>query len=220
MSGHGLGPSEVTLVVIAKAPVAGRVKTRLCPPCTHEEAAEIALAALSDTLRTVASVPAARHVLVLDGDVGAWMAEPYEVVPQCDGGLDRRLAAAFEHVGGPALLVGMDTPHLRRSSLEHAIGLLSSPGVDAVLGPADDGGFWTIGLRSSRPELFHGVPMSDPDTGAEQLRRLTHWGLTVAMAETMDDIDTFDRALQAADLAPDRLFASAVRRIGALVSSG
>ncbi len=87
------GPTEV--LVIAKEPVAGRVKTRLCPPFTPAEAAELAAAALADTLEAVLALPARRRVLVLDGRPGPWVPPGFDVVPQSAGGLDERLAAAF-----------------------------------------------------------------------------------------------------------------------------
>jgi len=107
----GSGPGT-TLLVIAKEPVAGRVKTRLVPPCTPEQAAALAEAALADTLHAVLAVPARRRVLVLDGEPGPWLPPGFDVMPQCGGGLDERLAGAFAAISGPALLVGMDTPQL------------------------------------------------------------------------------------------------------------
>ena len=101
-----------TLLVIAKEPRPGRVKTRLTPPFTPEEAAALAEAALADTLRAVAAAPARRRVLVLDGQPGPWLPPGFDVVPQCAGGLDERLAAAFAGCDGPALLIGMDTPQV------------------------------------------------------------------------------------------------------------
>ena len=94
----------ITVLVIAKQPVPGRVKTRLVPPCTHEQAAALAEAALTDTLHTVLTVPASHRVLVLDGEPGPWLPPGFDVVPQCGGLLDERLAAAFAAVRGPALL--------------------------------------------------------------------------------------------------------------------
>ncbi len=105
--------SDVQLLVIAKAPVAGRSKTRLSPPCSPEEAAWLAEAALACTLQAVALTPASRRVLVLDGEPGAWMPDGFQVLPQRGAGLDERLAAAFEDAGAPSLLIGMDTPSSR-----------------------------------------------------------------------------------------------------------
>ena len=100
------------LVVIAKAPVAGRSKTRLTPPCTPDEAALLARAALQDTLDAVAATPAARRVCVLEGEPGDWLPEGFEVIAQRGDGLDERLAHAFADVGEPAVLIGMDTPQV------------------------------------------------------------------------------------------------------------
>ena len=104
--------SATTLLVIAKQPVPGRVKTRLVPPCTHDQAASLAEAALTDTLHAVLRVPARRRVLVLEGRPGPWLPAGFDVVPQCGGPLDERLAGAFAGVRGPALLIGMDTPQV------------------------------------------------------------------------------------------------------------
>ena len=89
--------TATTLLVIAKQPVPGRVKTRLVPPCTHEQAAALAEAALADTLDTVLMLPARRRVLVLDGRPGPWLPPGFDIVPQCGGPLDERLRGV-EHL--------------------------------------------------------------------------------------------------------------------------
>ena len=174
-----------TLVVIAKAPVPGRVKTRLTPPLSPEQAAAVAEAALVDTLAAVLATPACRRVLVLAGEAGSWLPAGVEVVPQCSGGLDLRLAAAFAGCTGPTLLVGMDTPQVTPTLLT-----VDWSAADAWFGPATDGGFWAIGLRDPDPSLFPGVPMSVPETGAVQRARLHAAGLTVHDLPTLTDIDT------------------------------
>lgn len=102
--------SSGAIIVLAKQPSPGAVKTRLCPPCSPEQAAAVAEAALVDTLDTVASTGAARKVLVLEGQAGDWLPEGIAVRHQRGQGLAERIAAAFADVGGPALLIGMDTP--------------------------------------------------------------------------------------------------------------
>lgn len=104
--------SGAALLVIAKDPRPGHSKTRLCPPCRPEQAAQLAEAALRDTLEVVARTPAVRRVLVLDGDPWRWRDCGLEVLAQRGEGLAERLAHAFADIGGPALLVGMDTPQL------------------------------------------------------------------------------------------------------------
>ncbi|MET9557615.1 DUF2064 domain-containing protein [Streptomyces sp. NPDC006645] len=201
-----------TLLVIAKEPLPGRVKTRLTPPYSPTEAALIAEAALADTLRTVLAVPARRRVLVLEGRPGPWLPPGIEVVPQCAGGLDERLAAAFAGCTGPTLLVGMDTPQLTPELLD-PVGLGDH---DAWFGPADDGGFWALGLaapESAPPDLIRGVPMSVPETGAVQRRRLVDAGLTVRDLPRLRDVDSAADAAHVAALAPHGRFAATLRRL-------
>lgn len=205
------------LIVIAKAPVPGRVKTRLCPPCTPEQAAVLAAASLADTLDVVAAQPADRHVCVLEGEPGPWLPDRFDVIPQRGDGLDARLAAAFEDVGDPALLVGMDTPQLTPEHLGAGLEALTAPGCDAVLGLAPDGGYWAIGLRRPDRRLFAGVPMSTEHTGAAQRERLIAHGLRITMLPELRDVDTIDDARAVADVArPGSRFAAALRRIDAL----
>jgi glycosyltransferase A (GT-A) superfamily protein (DUF2064 family) len=202
-----------TLLVIAKEPRPGRSKTRLCPPCTPAEAAWLAEAALADTLAAVADTPAARRVLVLDGRPGSWLPPGIDVVAQSRGGLDARLAAAFSVTTGPALLIGMDTPQVDPPLLAEAMATLGRPGVDAVLGPAHDGGWWALGLIDPHPADILGVPMSTPHTGVAQLRRLQARGRRVHQLPRLRDVDHIDDAQAVASLAPHSRFAA---RLGAL----
>lgn len=197
---------NAALLVIAKAPVPGRVKTRLCPPCTPEQAAALAQAALTDTLEAVAATPAARHVCVLDGPPGPWLPAGFEVVAQRGDGLAARLASAFDDVAQPALLVGMDTPQLTPGLL--AAGLRMLAAADAVIGLAPDGGYWAIGLRQPDRSLFDGVPMSTAATGAAQLTRLEEAGLRVAHLPPLRDVDTIADARAVAAAAPGSRFAA------------
>jgi len=208
---------SVTLAVIAKEPVPGRVKTRLCPPCTPEQAAAIAEAALHDTLAAVAATPATRRLCVLDGRPGDWLPAGFEVVPQVGGGLDERLAAAFAIADGPMFLVGMDTPQLTPTLLEASTNALLRAGTDAVLGMTHDGGYWGIGLRDgSDPELIRGVPMSRDDTGEQQLERLLERGLAVDIGlPFLTDVDHMPEARDVARSAPRGRFAHAVRMVDA-----
>ena len=200
-------------VVIAKEPVPGRVKTRLSPPFTPAEAALLAEAALADTLAAVAAAPVSRHVLALDGAPGDWLPAGFDVIPQRGGGLDERLAAAFADAHAtlplPMVLVGMDTPQVTPRLLADAAGSLVSGEADAVFGPATDGGFWLLGLRRPDRSLLAGVPMSRPDTGRQQIDRLTSAGLRVAMAPELTDVDTFREAELIAGTASGSRFAAA-----------
>ncbi|ONK15096.1 DUF2064 domain-containing protein [Streptomyces sp. MP131-18] len=212
------GPT--TLVVIAKEPVPGRVKTRLTPPCTPAQAARLAEAALADTLRTLLRVPARRRLLVLAGRTGRWLPPGFDVVPQCDGGLDERIAAAFAHCAGPTLLVGMDTPQLTPALLGPATAPPGGwPRRRAWFGPAADGGFWALGMAEPRPALVRGVPMSTPLTGRAQHRRLTEAGLDVQELPVLRDVDSAADAERVAHEAPGGRFAAAWHALGTGVAS-
>jgi uncharacterized protein len=202
-----------TLLVIAKQPVPGRVKTRLVPPCTHEQATKLAEAALVDTLHTVLAAPARRRVLVLAGEPGPWLPPGFDIVPQCGGPLDERLAAAFAAVRGPALLIGMDTPQVTPGLLT-----VDWQAADAVFGPAVDGGFWALGLRVPDPALLRGVPMSTPTTGAIQRARLLAAGLRVTDLPRLRDVDTAADAVAVARQAPQSHFAARARELATVLS--
>ncbi|MER7727467.1 DUF2064 domain-containing protein [Streptomyces sp. NPDC096323] len=201
------GPT--TLLVIAKEPLPGRVKTRLTPPFSPTEAARLAEAALADTLHTIRALPAARRVVVLEGRPGPWLPPGIEVVAQGAGGLDERLAAAFAACTGPALLIGMDTPQVGAADLAPALSPTAWDGCDAWFGPAVDGGFWALGLAEPDPGLLRGVPMSVPETGAVQRRRLVDAGLCVRDLPRLRDVDTAADAAHVASLAPHGRFAAA-----------
>lgn len=206
-----------SLLVIAKQPLPGRVKTRLTPPFTPLEAAALAEAALADTLEAVAAVPADRHVLVLDGSPGPWLPPGFEVLPQCAGGLDTRLAAAFAACAGPALLIGMDTPQVNPDLLTPA---LAFDRYDAWFGPAADGGFWALGLAEPDPALLLGVPMSVPQTGAVQYERLRAAGLRTGLLPCLRDVDTAADAAEVAARAPGGRFAALHQRLNSGARAG
>ena len=206
---RSLGGSSVALVIIAKAPVPGRVKTRLCPPCTPDQAATLAGAALADTLDAALAADAARRVLVLDGDPAPYRGRGFELLAQRGGGLDARLAGAFADVGGPALLIGMDTPQVTSALLDHGLGCLRA-GAPAVLGRAQDGGYWALGLREPDPRLLVGVPMSTPRTAIAQLARLRAHGRSPVLLPTLRDVDSMVDARAVAAAAPATRLAAAV----------
>lgn len=201
------------IIVIAKEPVPGRVKTRLTPPFSPVDAAALAQAALTDTLHAVAATPVARRLLALDGVPGDWLPAGFDVIGQRGGELDERLAAALAdaHAGLPLpmVLIGMDTPQVTESQLTDAVRSLTTGEADAVFGPALDGGFWLLGLRQPDRSLLAGVPMSRSDTGRIQLSRLAAAGLRVALAPRLADVDTFDDAATVAREIPDSRFAAA-----------
>jgi len=199
-----VGPA---LLVIAKAPVPGRVKTRLTPPFTPEQAAALARAALTDTLAAAAAARgAARRVVVLDGEPGPWLPPGFEVIPQRGDGLEERLASAFADVGDPAFLVGMDTPQVTPALLDRGLRAVAHGGT--AFGAALDGGWWCIGLQPGDHAVFDGVPMSTDDTGEIQLARMHAMGMTPAILRPLLDVDTHEDAVVVAAQAPKSRFAA------------
>lgn len=182
------------LTVIAKTPEPGRVKTRLCPPCTPAQAAEIAAAALADTFDAVTAAMTrhngrrVRRFVLLDGRRGARIPADYEVIAQRGSGLAERLANGFDELG-PGVIIGMDTPGGGRW-LGTALDAVAA-GIDAV-GLATDGGYWLIGLHRTDRRVFADIPMSGSHTGVAQIRRLHGLGRGVRllpMARDLDDVD-------------------------------
>ena len=203
--------------MIAKAPVPGRVKTRLTPPCTPEEAATLARASLRDTFAAAGRARhAGRRVAVLDGEPGPWLPREFEVIAQRGDGLAERLAAAFDDVGEPAFLIGMDTPQVTSQLLD--AGLLTVAWGGSAFGPALDGGYWGIGLRTPDPGVFEGVPMSTARTGAAQRARMAERGLEPGILPALRDVDTYDAALEVAAEAPYTHFATALAELDGIAA--
>lgn len=211
------------VLVVAKAPVPGQVKTRLGAQLGHAAAAELAAAALLDTIaacrRTFA--PAGR-LLALAGDLAdavrgdeiARALDGWSVARQRGATFAARLANAHVDVpvGGPVLQVGMDTPQVTPELLAGAAAALT--GHDAVLGPAEDGGWWVLGLREpAAAGALHDVPMSTSATCARTRAVLVAAGVGVGTTTTLRDVDTAADADVVARAAPDGEFARAWERV-------
>lgn len=211
--------SAPVALVLAKAPVAHRVKTRLGARIGHEVAARLAAAALHDTLDICeAAYGADRCYLALDGDLvdaedGRALANrlrSWTVLGQRGEGLAERLVHAHRDVArfadGPVVQIGMDTPHASTADLRAvADGLVDH---DAVLGPALDGGWWVLGLaRPGLADVLAGVEMSTECTWADTRSALEAVGALVATGPLLRDVDEVEDAAAVAALAPDTRFA-------------
>lgn len=214
------GRIDPAVIVMAKSPVAGRVKTRLCPPCNANDAAALAAAALADTLDAVSACGAARKVLALDGPPGPWLPPGFEVIPQRGATFNDRLASAWSDTGGPGLQIGMDTPQVTAAELDHLLAAVDgTAGHPAVLGPTLDGGWWVIGWRRADPAaVFTGIPMSTAATGRAQEARLLTLGFEVIRAGAKRDIDTVDDLVAVAAAHPGLRTAAAASRALATVT--
>lgn len=201
------------VVVIAKEPRPGRVKTRLCPPLTPDQAAALAAAALLDTLDAAMSSAASRVVLALDGRPMPWLPDGIEVIPQRGDGLGERLGRVFDDIDGAALVIGMDTPQISAPDIDDGLQHLARDDCDAVLGPAADGGYWAIGLAAPDRRAFDGVPMSRADTRRHQVGALERLGLRVRHLRELVDVDHHDEACLVAAVAPRTRFAATFAEI-------
>ncbi|CAG7191262.1 DUF2064 domain-containing protein [Mycobacterium avium subsp. paratuberculosis] len=210
----------VTLLVVAKAPEPGRAKTRLAAAVGERAAAEIAAAALLDTLDAVAAAPVAARVVALTGDldgaeIRARLAS-FTVIAQRGNDFGARLANAHADAadGLPVLQIGMDTPQVTAELLAGcARRLLDAP---AVLGLARDGGWWVLGVAAPvLADCLRAVPMSAADTGELTLKALRDNGIEVATVQTLVDVDVVGDVAVVRDACPPASrFARATRAAG------
>lgn len=213
---------KVTALVVAKAPVAGLAKTRLAATLGDDAAADIAAAALLDTLDAVSGAGFDTRIVAMTGDLAnASRREEleealasYTVVEQRGESFAERLLHAHEDAAGnPVFQIGMDTPQIHPALLEFSAELLTVTG-RSVLGMAEDGGWWALGLPD--PVLARallGVPMSKPDTGARTLDALRSLGAQIEPLPVLRDVDhESDLHPVAAECAPGSRFRDAVLR--------
>jgi len=201
------------MLVVAKAPVPGLVKTRLGADIGMAAAADLAAASLLDTLDACAAASADCHLSLagdLDdavrGDELRAALAGWTVHPQEGADFAERLADAHARVPGPVVQVGMDTPHLTRALLWQAAAGLAR--YDAVMGPAEDGGWWALALQDpAQASALVGVPMSTPRTGFDTRAALVRAGLAVGTTTALRDVDTVADADEVAVLAPQSRFA-------------
>jgi glycosyltransferase A (GT-A) superfamily protein (DUF2064 family) len=210
--------------VVAKAPEPGRAKTRLAATVGDRVAADIAAAALLDTLDAVAAAPVAARVVAFTGDLdaAAGAAEirqrlvSFTVIPQRGDDFADRLANAHADAadGYPVLQIGMDTPQVTAELLtDCARRLLDAP---AVLGFAYDGGWWVLGVGTPTiAECLRTIPMSQPDTGELTLKALRDSGIDVTSVQRLADIDVVEDVAAVRDACgPASRFARVTRAAG------
>ena len=177
---------DFTLSIFAKAPVPGHVKTRLRPVLDEEQATRLAAAFVRDTLLKAAQLgPPVTVYYAGDRALLVPLAPPnVRWAEQAGGDLGARMAC----VPAPCLILGADSPHLPLSLLSAA--LAAVPAYDVVLGPAEDGGYFLIGLRAPQPALFDGIAWSTETVLAQTLARADALGLTVHQTPPWYDLDT------------------------------
>lgn len=187
------------LIVFAKRPSPGRVKTRLTPPLSPEDAAELYRCMLLDILAKTGQMADVHRLLFYEQGDGApeFFAETVGAggnYPQEGVGLGERLTAAFERTFGlgygTAAVIGTDSPHLPTAFIDRAFELLNDPGVDAVFGPTEDGGYYLLAMKRLHRELFSDIPWSTGKVLERSLARAAEAGIVTALLPVWHDVDT------------------------------
>ncbi|MGE0822237.1 MAG: TIGR04282 family arsenosugar biosynthesis glycosyltransferase [Candidatus Binatia bacterium] len=186
------------LVIFAKAPVAGQVKTRLCPPLSPQQAAELARCFLLDSVERACQLPdVAVYIAFTPADseplFRTLLPFPVSYLPQRGNSLGERelniFIDLFQHDVTHAVLIGSDIPTLPLSHLHDAFSLLVDPQYDAVFGPSRDGGYYLVGLREAHTALFENITWSTESVMNETLAQARKAGLRISLVPRWYDVD-------------------------------
>jgi rSAM/selenodomain-associated transferase 1 len=186
------------MMIMAKQPQPGTVKTRLSPPLSPQAAAALYRAFLLDKIAQVGTLKAVSPVIAYTPcaarDFFAAMAPQFLLVPQQGADLGARLSNSFAQLFAAdytgVLAIDSDTPTLPSAFLQQAVDHLARSQSDVVLGPSEDGGYYLIGLRALHRELFEDMSWSTAAVFSETIRRAYAKGLTVSALPSWFDIDT------------------------------
>jgi rSAM/selenodomain-associated transferase 1 len=189
--------NKAALVVMARAPQAGRVKTRLQPALTPYECAGLYAAFLGDTIDLAISIeefiPFLAYMpveskLVFERLIPAGM----QIMPQVGGDLgqvmDMLMRRLMAQKYTPVIIIGSDIPALQPGTLRRALTALAH--ADVCLGPASDGGYYLVGARRPVPALFQNIPWSTPDVLKATQESARRAGLSTTLLEELSDVDT------------------------------
>ncbi len=186
------------MAIMAKVPIPGEVKTRLCPPLSPEQAAALARCFLQDRVEQITGVETAEPIVAFTpperaDDLRRLLPRGARLVPQNGADLGARLDRLLTDLlaeGHPgAVAVDADSPSLPTAFLRRACARLLEGTVDVVVGPCEDGGYYLIGLRAPTPELFRDMPWSTPAVLDETLARVRRLGLRLELLPPWFDVD-------------------------------
>jgi rSAM/selenodomain-associated transferase 1 len=226
--GRDDGNPGAVLLVVAKRPSPGQTKTRLTPPLSPEQAAALYECFLVDTIDLMRQVPGVQPVIAFlpqeDADYFTRLAPDFERIPQSGADLGARLDNALtEYLGRGVrrvVIMNSDGPTLPLDHLIAAFDLLDGD-VDVVLGPADDGGYYLIGLKRPAPRLLREVRMSTSHVAADTLALAAEEGLSVALLPSwydVDDVESLARLREELVSAPAHVAPHTRALLGAWVS--
>ena len=186
------------LVILTKAPQPGQSKTRLVPPLSYAEAAELARALLLDQLESLTTFRGARLFIAFTPETAAgffegFISQGFTSIAQRGGSLGERMSHAFEHVFASAfenvILIGSDLPTLPVKFFHQAYAWLEKS-ADVVLGPSADGGYYLIGMKRMTPAIFADIAWSSADVLPQTIHKLDNLGLRHELLSEWYDIDT------------------------------
>jgi rSAM/selenodomain-associated transferase 2/rSAM/selenodomain-associated transferase 1 len=187
-------PVERSLLVFAKAPLPGKVKTRLARAMGDARAAELYRRMGKAIIEAVRGGDFETSVVYSPAEglpaIRAWLGDSPRLMPQADGDLGRRMNIAITHAletSGRVCLIGTDSPDLDAALVSQAFEALGE--TDVVLGPARDGGYYLIALSEPHSELFEEIPWSTDRVLESTLTRASAAGLAVRLLETLTDVD-------------------------------
>ncbi len=187
------------LIIFIKNPVLGKVKTRLAEAVGDQQALEIYIALLEKTREEALQVKAKRFLYYSDRvQRDEWLENDFKKKPQSKGDLGQKMQAAFQHVmeqqQKKCIIIGSDCYDLSADIIERAFFLLDDS--DVVIGPANDGGYYLLGMKSFHPALFMNVEWSTEKVLDQTLAHAKNLNLRVALLEELIDLDTFDDLLK------------------------
>lgn len=197
---------NLAIVLVAKYPAPDHVKTRLCPPLSHEQAAGIYACFLQDTIDKVDALPGIVKYLALDltacGDALSPFSNisvpgSYKIIDQGSGNLGDRLDYLSCHLLKDMkglIIIGADSPTLSLSCIEEAIRGLEDH--DVTIGPSEDGGYYLLGLKRYIDNLFDGIEWSSPFVFDQTLALAYEADAKIKILATWYDVDTYDDLLR------------------------
>jgi len=196
---------KLLLVVVAKAPVPGEVKTRLYPKLTIDEATDLYRCFLQDRIKEIGRLTEIDLAISYTPEeskeyFSRFITNGFHLFPQRGKNLGERLSNIFKDKLADKYdavsIIDSDTPDLPRSIVQQSFQLLMSNGVDAVFGPCDDGGYYLVAMRRPQPDLFQHIPWSTEAVLAATLERASAIGLKAELLPRWNDLDTFEDLIE------------------------
>lgn len=183
------------LIIFARAPRLGQVKTRLAAEVGSQSALDIysqLLALLLESLKSLKHVEIAFAPPDAEAELRPLLPASWKLRPQIEGTLDARLVHAFDHAfsegASKVAIIGSDCPYVTPHHIRQGFAALNQ--ADAVFGPATDGGYWLVALKAPHPELFQDIPWSTSEVLARSLANARNSNLKLDLLEILSDVDT------------------------------